>query len=155
MDGRACATFRGGNCVDGSFLERPGELAAGVGASQPPPSRLLLLPPRLSTLRQPADVRLSASPSVDYGDGAAAAACGSPSAARQPPKRRPSAATAGTRPPLGPLRRLLPTVVADHKRDSGLADRQFFRLKPGPELVRALIDRGAAFARDQAHEHGF
>lgn len=132
MDGRACATFRGAPCVDGSFLERSGELAAGVGAS-PPPS-LLPLPPLLSTLRLPAADRPNARPCVDDGAGDGA----------------------GTRQPLSPLpvRRLLllllPTAVADHKRDGGLADRQFLRLKPGPELVRGLVDRGAAFARDQA-----
>ena len=42
------------------------------------------------------------------------------------------------------------SIMVDHKDDASLEDGQFLRLKPGPDLVRALIERGAAFSR--AHQ---
>jgi len=42
---------------------------------------------------------------------------------------------------------VLPGVLVDHKLDPGLQGGGFVKLQPGPELVRALMRQGAAFAR--------
>jgi hypothetical protein len=140
MDGRACATFRGLPCVDGSFLERPNEIAASASVSPPdlPPSQ----PSSQLTEQNPA--ARDGGPDRRVGAQAAAAATkvsGSPSSDLVEPRRVKEDAT---------LEQLLPTVVADHKLDDGLADRQFLRLKPGPELVRALIERGKVYAQENS-----
>lgn len=38
-----------------------------------------------------------------------------------------------------------PDAIVDHKVDPSLADEAFVQLKPGVELVRALMDRGARY----------
>ena len=87
MDGTIAATFRGQNFVDGSFLQRDGELTVP-----------LLVP-----------------------------VCGCEENG-------------------------FPDVTVDHKYDASLEDgTAFLQLKPGPELVRALMSRGKAFA---ARQHG-
>jgi hypothetical protein len=40
-----------------------------------------------------------------------------------------------------------PTLIASHALDPSLRDEPFVRLKPGPELVQELMNRGASCGR--------
>jgi len=139
MDGRAWATFRGLPCVDGSFLERPNEIAASMSVS-------------LSGLPQssPQSSKLPRKTAAGQSDVPGSGSMESQPATVAVDEAHPISASDLESTSLKDvqLELLLPTVIADHKVDDGLADRQFLRLKPGPELVRALIDRGAAYAQE-------